>query len=279
MHADVLVFGVTTGAVIALGSLGMAMIFGQYRFLNFAYGEFLTIGAYLYITIGGLALGWVGILGSALIVGVLGIMTQQFIFKSLVNRGPITMTVASMGLGFGGQAVIGAIWGSSVRNLEIPTLGWEMGPFGDLQLTIGLTVIVLAALTAAVLYGTIIGRQLRAAADNRTLAAVSGVDLRLVGLLTWGLGGALAAVAGILTAAYGQLTPTMGFLTLFPIIAAVLISSGGNPFWAAAGGFVIGIASEFGAVYVGSAYKPAMAIVALALVLLFTALVTRKARV
>ena len=163
--------------------------------------------------------------------------------------------------------------------MEIPTLKLSVGPFDDLQVTIGFTVLALAALTAAMLYGTSTGRQLRASADNRTLAAVSGVNLRRVGLLTWGLGGALAAVAGVLTAAYGQLTPTMGFLTLFPIIAAVLISGGGNPFRAAAGGFLIGIASELGAVFVGSAYKPAMAIVALAIGLLVMAFVSRKVRV
>lgn len=279
MSAGVLIFGVITGSVIALGSLGMAVIFGQYRFLNFAYGEFLTVGAYLYIALGGVAFGWLGILVSASVVGALGVISQHVVFKPLVNRGPITMTVASMGLGFAAQAVVGAIWGTSVRNLEIPTIGMSLGPFGNLQTTICLTVLILTALTAALLYGTTTGRQMRAAADNRTLASVSGVDLRRVGLLTWGLGGALAAVAGILTAAYGQLTPSMGFLTLFPIIAAVLISGGGNPFKAAAGGFVIGIASELAAVYVGSAYKPAMAIVALAVVLLVTAVASRKVRV
>lgn len=279
MNADILIFGVITGAVIALGSLGMAMIFGQYRFLNFAYGEFLTIGAYMYVAISGLAYGWLGVIVAAFILGLLGVLSQQFVFKPLVTRGPITMTVASMGLGFAAQAVVGSVWGTSVRSLEIPTIGISLGPFGELQTTIGVTVLILTGLTAALLYGTTTGRQLRAAADNRTLASVSGVNLRMVGLLTWGLGGGLAAVAGILTAAYGQLTPTMGFLTLFPIIAAVLISGGGNPFRAAAGGFVIGIASELAAVYVGSAYKPAMAIVALAVVLLVTAVASRRVRV
>lgn len=279
MSSDVLVFGVITGAVIALGSLGMSMVFAQYRFLNFAYGEFLTIGAYIYLAVGGLGSGWGGIALAAGVTGGLGVLSQQLVFKPLVDRGPITMTVASMGLGFAAQAIIGAIWGTGVQAVEIPTLKLSVGPFDDLQVTIGLTVLALAALTAAMLYRTRAGRQLRASADNRTLAAISGVNLRRVGLLTWGLGGALAAVAGVLTAAYGQLTPTMGFLTLFPIIAAVLISGGGNPFRAAAGGFLIGIASEFGAVFVGSAYKPAMAIVALAIGLLVMAFVSRKVRV
>lgn len=279
MSVDVLVFGLVTGAVIALGSLGMAVIFGQYRFLNFAYGEFLTFGAYLYLAIGGLAAGWFGIVAAAALVGVLGVLCHQLVFKPLVNRGPITMTVASMGLGFAAQAVIGAIWGTAVQSVEIPILGWAFGPFDDLQVTIGVTVVALCLLTAALLYGTPTGRDLRAASDNRDLAAVSGVNLLRVGLLTWGLGGGLAAVAGVLTAAYGQLTPTMGFLTLFPIIAAVLISGGGNPFRAALGGFLIGIASELGAVYVGSAFKPAMSIVALAAVLLLVGFTSRKVRV
>lgn len=279
MGFDVLVFGLITGAVIALGSLGMAMIFGQYRFLNFAYGEFLTCGAYLYLSLGGFQGGWTSIIIASVVVGALGVLCQLLVFKPLVDRGPITMTVASMGLGFGAQAVIGAIWGTGVQRVEIPTLNWSLGPFDRLQVTIGLAVLVMCGITAVVLYGTRTGRQLRAASDNRTLATISGVNLRRVGLLTWGLGGALAAVAGILSAAYGQLTPTMGFLSLFPIIAAVLISGGGNPFRAALGGLLIGVASEIGAAFVGSAYKPAMAIVALALGLLLMANLSRTARV
>jgi branched-subunit amino acid ABC-type transport system permease component len=71
----------------------------------------------------------------------------------------------------------------------------------------------------------------------------------------------------------------MGYLTLVPIIAAVLITGGRNPFGAAAGGFVIGLASELAARYVGSAYKPAMAIAVLAVALYLSATLTRKVRV
>ena len=279
MSVDVVVFGIISGAVIALGSLGMSMVFAQYRFLNFSYGELLTSGGYFYVALGGLSAGWLGIAGAAALVGVLGVASQFLVFSPLVSRGPITMTVASMGLGFALQAVIASIWGSGVRNLEIPTLPVTLGPFSELNVTILVAVALLALATAALVYGTASGRHLRAAADNRTLAAVSGVNLGRVGLLTWGWGGALAGTAGVLTAAYGQLTPVMGFTSLFPIIAAVLLSGAGNPFRAAVAGLAIGVASELGASVVGSAYKPAMAIVVLAAGLLLTSISSRPVRV
>jgi branched-subunit amino acid ABC-type transport system permease component len=120
---------------------------------------------------------------------------------------------------------------------------------------------------------------MRAAADNRELARTSGISPRTIGTLVWGLGGGLAGLAGVLYGAYSQLTPSLGFLTLFPLIAAVLIGGRWGPFGAAAGGLAMGVASEIGAGYVGSAYKPAMAILALAVFLLVQAAWGKKARV
>lgn len=273
---DILIFGLISGAVIALGSLGLSLIFGQFRFLNFAYGELLTLGAYLYLVIGG---GWLGVGLTAVLLGLIGLAIYMVVFKPLTMRGSIMMTVGSMGLGFALQNTIISVWGTQVTSITIPVLPWQWGPLQPLHVTICVTVAAIVGALATLLYGTRTGRQLRAAADNRTLAAVSGVDLRRVALLTWGLGSAMAGVAGVLLAAYGELTPTMGFMTLFPIIAAVLIAGGSNPFGAAGGGFVIGIGSEVAAVYIGSAFKPAMAIALLAAALFVSTVATRKVRV
>lgn len=277
MGVYVLVFGTISGLIIALGCMGLAVVFSQYRFLNFAYGEFLTLGAYLYFALGGD--GWLSAIAAAVIAACLSVLTHLIVFKPLIGKGPITMTVASMGLGFAAQATFGVIWGTQVKSVRIPLMPFTIGPFGELAVTIAFTTVVLCILVAMLLYGTGIGRQLRASSDNRTLAAVAGVNIRLVGILTWALGGALAAIAGILLAVYSQLTPTMGFMSLFPIIAAVLLSRTGNPFRAAMGGFFIGLASEVAASVIGSAYKPAMAIVALAIGLLVLSWTGRTARV
>lgn len=262
---SILVFGLVSGSVIALGSLGLSLVFRQFRFLNFAYGEFLTLGAYLYVTAG---IAWPArsMMLAAALVALVGVLVYLVALKGLVTHGLVILTVASMGIGFAMQNAMISVWGTHVRRVVIPTIPLEIGRLSSLHVTIVIVVLSIATGIAILLYRTRVGLKLRAAADNRELANISGVSLPRVAWLTWGLGGAIAGIAGILLGAYGDLTPTMGFRTLFPVIAAVLIGNG-HPFGSALGGLIIGIGTEYGAFYVGSAYKPAMAIGVLALAL------------
>jgi branched-chain amino acid transport system permease protein/neutral amino acid transport system permease protein len=278
---DLLVFGFVSGAIIALAALGLSLIFGQYAFLNFAYGDLLTLGAYLYftITVSSGMYSVLGFLGALVAVAAFALVAFFGVFRRLSPRGAIIMTVASMGVSFALQNTLASVYGTPVRRIEIPVLPIRLGPLTELQITCIVAVLVLGAAVAFLLYGTRAGLMMRATADNRDLARTSGVSAVSVGMIVWGVGGALAGLAGVLYGAYAQLTPTMGYLTLFPVIAAVLIGGRWGPFGAAAGGLVIGVASELAAGYVGSAYKPAMAILALALVLLLRAASGKKARV
>lgn len=281
MIQDLLVFGLVSGSIIALASLGLSLIFGQYAFLNFAYGDLLTLGAYVYLsaTVGASLGAALGLLTATIAVGVFSILAFLLIFRRLNRSGAIIMTVASMGLSFAVQNTIGSFYGTPVRSISIPTLPWRIGLMTELHVTILLTVVVLCVIIGFLLYGTRAGMMMRATADNQDLARTSGISPRIVGLLAWGLGGGLAGLAGVLYGAYSHLTPTVGFLTLFPVIAAVLIGGRWGPYGAALGGLLIGVASELAAGYVGSAYKPAFAILALAVFLLLRATTGKKARV
>jgi branched-chain amino acid transport system permease protein/neutral amino acid transport system permease protein len=279
--ADLLVFGLVSGSIIALASLGLSLIFGQYAFLNFAYGELLTLGAYVYlsVTVGAEMGAAVGLLGATAAVGLFSLLAYLLVFRRLTSSGAVIMTVASMGLSFAAQNTIASLYGTQVRSIGIPTVPWRIGLLTELHVTIVIVVALLGGLVAYLLYATRVGLMMRAAADNPSLSRTSGISPRNVGLLAWGVGGALAGLAGVLYGAYSHLTPTVGFLTLFPVIAAVLIGGRWGPFGAAGGGLLIGIASELAAGYVGSAYKPAMAILALALFLLLRATTGKKSRV
>lgn len=281
MIPELVLFGFISGSIIALAAIGLSIIFGQYAFLNFAYGDFLTLGAYIYMSItAGLGLtslfSFLGVMGA---VAAFAVAVFLLVFRRLSASGAIIMTVASMGLSFALQNTIGGLYGTQVKSIEIPVIPWRLGPLNPLQTTIVVVVLVLSSAVAYLLYATRMGIMMRASADNRDLARTSGISPKVVGLLVWGVGGALAGLAGVLFGAYSYLTPTMGYLTLFPVIAAVLIGGRWGPFGAAAGGLVIGIASELGAGYVGSAYKPAMAVLALAVFLLIRSSSGRKARV
>lgn len=281
MLTDIAIFGLVNGAAIALAALGMSLIFGVKRFLNFAYGDFLTLGAYFYLSAA--AWNWLPALGavvvSSLAVAAFGIVIERAVFRRLDRRAAITMTVASMGLSFVIQSGVGLIWGQQVKFISIPTVPLQFGPATELQTTIGLSVGLISIGMFWLLWFTKIGTGMRAISSNADLAEVTGINTMVLGILTWGLGGALAGFGGILLGAFSQVTPFLGFVTLFPVVAAVLLGKANNPFTAAAFGLVIGLASEFAAFYIGSAYKPAMAIAALAILLGIKSQVTVMSRV
>src|SRR5690606_22163462 len=118
------------------------------------------------------------------------------------------------------------------------------------------------------LRSTLLGRQMRALADNFDLAETTGVDTRKVVLITWLLAGGLAGLAGVLVvASTGSLSPNTGFFLLLPLFAAVVLGGIGNAFGALAGGIVIGLAQEWSTLVIAREWKVAVSFVVLIVVL------------
>jgi branched-chain amino acid transport system permease protein/neutral amino acid transport system permease protein len=109
---------------------------------------------------------------------------------------------------------------------------------------------------------------MRAMADNPDLARVSGINTETVTLWTWVIGGALAAVAGVLLAVQSQLNPQLGFVILLPLFASAILGGVGHPIGALVGGMIVGIAQEVSTEYFAPGYKPGVAFVILILILL-----------
>src|ERR687897_296027 len=192
--AQLFINGLITGSILALAAVGATLIFGIQRIANFAHGDFLTIGAYAAFAVN-VVLGQnllVAALGAIGAVALFGVAAHFGLFRPLRGRGTVAIALVSVGLGLLIRNVIFIIAGSQIRQFNVNQS--EVITVGVLRLPPGQAVavavaLVVAPLVALFLARTRLGKQMRAVADNRDLAAVSGIDVERIGVSVWILAG------------------------------------------------------------------------------------------
>ncbi|WP_323764666.1 branched-chain amino acid ABC transporter permease [Marinovum sp.] len=270
----VLIPAVAYGAQLALGALGVTLIYGILRFSNFAHGDTMAFGAMVTILVTWLLQGWgvsLGPLPTALLAlpfGILGCMALVLLTDRMVYRfyraqrvKPVILVIVSMGVMFVYNGVVRFIIGAddqrfadgerfiiSVRDFKELT-GLEEGL--GIRTTQGLT-LVTAVITVAALFWflnrTRTGKSMRAYSDNEDLALLSGINPERVVMITWLLVAALATIAGTLYGLDKTFKPFTYFQLLLPVFASAIVGGLGSPIGAIAGGFVIAF-SEVGITY------------------------------
>lgn len=273
--AEVGLAGLSTGAIYALGAVGLTLVYGILKLVNFAHGDFLTFGAfmaYLMNVTWGLPLALAIIFGM-LTTAVLGIVLEKIMWAPMRARraGLLQLVLMSIGLAFVIRSVIQFAWGTSIRQLDVSNtatvhfLGLSIGRTQLITIAIG--VIVIAGVGVMLRY-SLLGKRMRALSDDLDLAETSGIDTSRVILYTWLFAGALAGLAGVLAAANLNLKPELGFSLLLPIFGAVVLGGIGDAFGALAGGMVLGLVTEWSTMFIDANLKTAVAFVALILVLI-----------
>jgi len=278
--AQLLVNGVITGSILALAAVGATLIFGIQRIANFAQGDFLTIGAYAAFVVNvvlglNLLLAALGAMGA---VALFGVAAHFGLFRPLRGRGTVAIALVSVGLGLLIRNVIFIVAGSQIRQFNVNQS--EVVTVGVVRLSPGQAVavavaLVVAPLVALFLARTRVGKQMRAVADNRDLASVSGIDVERIGVYVWILAGGLAGLAGVMLGlSQGVFDPNMGLGPLFLIFTAVVLGGIGSAYGALVAGLALGLAMELStwdALFGGldSKYKPVLAFVVLILLLLY----------
>jgi len=283
------ILGVSVGAVYVLGASGLSLTYGIKKFANFAHGDMMTVGAYVAFALTDPVEGFgqpliLGVIAAILAVAFLGIFLELAIFRRLERREPVAALIASVGVALVLQNLLSLTFGGDPKQLPVPIpadispgFGLSVNPVKE-----GVTLVVAVALIIflhILLKYTTLGKAMRACADDLDLARSSGINTRNVILWTWGISGALAAVAGILVAIIVNLTPFVGFFLLLFIFAAVIIGGIGNPYGAMLGGLIVGLVQKLSSVVLtalqtakvlegGSAYEPAGAFLAMIVVLL-----------
>ncbi|MQA35014.1 branched-chain amino acid ABC transporter permease [Modestobacter roseus] len=241
--------GLRFGLLIAMAAVGLSLIYGTTGLTNFAHGELVTIGAIAawYINVqGGVPLIPAALL-AMVVGGVVGALNELAVWRPLRRRGTglIAALVVSIGLSlalrYGYQIFYGGFsnpyadyQGQRARDYGVFTLQ-------DRDIASIVIAVVVLVLVALMLQRTKIGKAMRAVADNRDLAASSGIDVNRVVLFVWVLGGALAALGGVLLGLSDQVQWDMGFRLLLLMFAGVTLGGLGTAYGALLGSLIVGV--------------------------------------
>lgn len=286
MIAQALIDGVLTGAVIALGAIGVSFSMQIMRFANFSHAELLSWGGYLTLVVvgfigagtptAGLSFGWPLLLAALLAAGLTGLLAwglDRLVFRSLRQRGAhhLTLVFASFGLGLVLRHVIVLLWGHEshfyTRELQIAI---EVLPgvrvLPDQVFILALTLCVVLGLHLFLAHSRT-GIAMRATAESPALARACGIEVEVVIRNTWLLGGGLAALAGVFVGLTPQLNPDIGTGLLLALFAAAILGGIGSLAGAVVGGLAVGIAENVMLLWVNPGYKQAMSFLLLLLVL------------
>ena len=266
--------GLSLGSVYALGAVGLTLVYGILKLVNFAHGDFLTFGAYMAFLV---SVTWggpfvLGVVFAIVATAVLGVAFERIMWGPMRARkaGLLQLLLMSIGLAFLLQNTIQFIWGTQIRDLDVNVtdtvefLGLRIGRTDLLVIIVGFVTLLAIG---AMLRFTLLGKRMRALSDNFDLAETAGVDTSRVVLYTWVFAGGLAGLAGVLAGAVTTVKPQMGFELLLPIFAAVILGGIGDAFGALAGGIVLGLVIEWSTLVIEPRWKIAVGFAVLILVL------------
>lgn len=268
--------GLKFGLIIAITAVGLSLVFGTTGLINFAHGEFVTLGAVVAWFVNsraGLPLV-VGGLIAAVAGALFGVLLEAGVFARLRRRkvAGFQFLVITIGLSLFMQSVLRLTFGSGRRPFEdfrstsIVKLGPAAIPLRDVVIMI-ICVIVLVAV-ALLLQRTRVGKAMRAVSDNRELAEASGINVGRVVLFVWALGSGLAAFGGVLQGLVSSVEYLLGFKLLLLMFAAIILGGLGTAFGAIIGGIVVGLVSEISTIWFPNEVKSAWALLVLIAVLL-----------
>ncbi|MBU6515712.1 MAG: branched-chain amino acid ABC transporter permease [Acidobacteriota bacterium] len=271
-------FGLVTASVLAIAAVGLSLQFGITNYINFAYGDFMALGAYLAYFFNAEALHlnvWVSMIIGAVLMGAAAVLLNRFLLSPFARRfsKSFYVLIVTFGLSLIMLNLVYSIWGPNNRTYNMKLeIYKKIGPFllNKDQIIVMIISVVLMLAIHLMLKTTRLGKSMRAMSDNTTLAMTSGIDTKMITTITWFLSGSLAGIAGtVLGISESQITPASGELFLFVIFAAVIVGGVGSIYGAMAGAVLIGLSTEISAAYINPAYKLDVAFVILILTLLF----------
>jgi neutral amino acid transport system permease protein len=281
MFMQLLANGLVTGSVIALAAAGVSIVYGILRLVNFAYGDYMTFGAFIAVYFNvtqKLPIVPAALLGMAA-TALLSVVLELVLWRQLRarNAGFMSLFLVSIGLALVLRHVIYLVAGPQPRTYAVDP--YKVYVIGSARLSGAQGIAIVVATISIVLLGILlartgVGRMMRALADDLPLAAVSGVRTGRVILAAWIVSGLLAGLAGVLAGlVQTSFDPQLGFTLLLPIFAAVVLGGIGSVYGALLGGLALGVAMELSTWPelgggVNPTYKPVVAFAALIVVLL-----------
>jgi branched-subunit amino acid ABC-type transport system permease component len=270
-------FGLITASVLALAGVAVTLQFGVTNYINFAYGSYLTLAAYVAWEFN-VRLGvnfWIAVAASALCMAVFAVIVNRILLQPFAKRNLpfVYLLIVTLGLWLVLSNAIVAIWGTDTQqfNVGTPAAPMAVGPF--LFTPSQLLILLIAGLAMfgvhLLLTRTKLGKAMRALADDADLAQVSGIDTDFMIDVTWFLTGLLVGIAGcVLALNLSSFEPSAGDQIMFVIFSGVILGGIGQPYGTMLGALIVGLATEMSAVVLQSGAKADVAYALLILMLL-----------
>ena len=282
-----LVNALILGSTYALLGIGLTLIFGIMRVVNFTHGELYALGAYaVYFLEVSLGVNFFLALVLAVIVGcAVGAAIEFVLLRPLLDADIDTTMLVMIGAWIVMQNTELLYWGgvSKAVMTPFPEEPLQIGSVfvSWLRLFVLVVALILIGATYALINRTKLGKAMRATFQDRDTAALMGVNIKGIYTATFAIGSGLAAAAGALLGPVFLVTPSMGDLASLKAFAIVILGGLGNITGATLGGFILAFVEEIGAGYISSGYRDAMGFLIIIIVLLFkpTGLFARAERI
>ena len=272
-----LINGISIGAVYAIIALGYTMVYGIAKMLNFAHGDVIMVGAYISFCVTnylGLP-AWVSVLAAMAVCTLLGILIEGLAYKPLRGTPSLAVLITAIGVSYFLQNAAQLIWGSAAKNYTsivtiapIKLCDGQLVITGEVLLTVAVSVAVMAGLTFFT-NKTRTGKAMRAVSEDRAAAQLMGINVNQTISLTFAIGSALAAVAGVLMCStIPVLQPTTGSMPGIRAFTAAVFGGIGSIPGAMIGGILLGIIETFAKAYISTQFSDAIVFSVLIVILL-----------
>ena len=274
-----LVNGLSLGSIYAIIALGYTMVYGIAKMLNFAHGDVIMVGAYIaFCALQYWVLPPVGaLLAAMLLCTILGITIETLAYRPLRQATSLAVLITAIGMSYLLQNVALLIWGANPKSfpsvmIQLPTISLfrdQLKISGVTMVTILANVVIMAVLTTFI-SRTKLGKAMRCVSEDRGAAELMGINVNRTISLTFAIGSALAAIAGILLcSAYPTLMPTTGSMPGIKAFTAAVFGGIGSIPGAMIGGILLGVIEILGKAYISTELGDAIVFAVLIIVLLF----------
>ena len=269
--------GISIGSIYAIIALGYTMVYGIAKMLNFAHGDIIMVGAYIcYCVTNYLGMPPIlGILASMAVCTLLGIVIEGLAYKPLRGTPSLAVLITAIGVSYFLQNAAQLIWGSNPKSFTsvvstIKPFLWfgSLTITGEVLVTVVVSVVIMLALTWFT-SSTRIGKSMRAVSEDRDAAQLMGINVNKTISITFAIGSALAAVAGVLMcSSIPVLQPTTGSMPGIRAFTAAVLGGIGSIPGAMLGGVLLGIIETFAKAFLSTQFSDAIVFGVLIIILL-----------
>ncbi len=271
-----LVNGLSMGSVYAIIALGYTMVYGIAKMLNFAHGDVIMVGAYVsFCATSYLGLpGWLSVVLSVVVCTVLGVLVEGLAYRPLRAAGPLAVLITAIGVSYFLQNAAQLLWGATPKNFT-SLVRFPVPPFlaqFNVSAVSLVTILACILIMAVLMWFTSkskMGKAMRACSEDKAAAQLMGINVNRTISMTFAIGSALAAIAGVLLCSYSPvLQPTTGAMPGIKAFTAAVFGGIGSIPGAFVGGVLLGIIEAMAQAYISTSLANSIVFAVLIVVLL-----------